>query len=256
MPAAPDLDELLAVAVDVATAAGALLLSRAPLARTSVETKSSGTDMVTEVDRASEALIGAMLAERRPDDALVGEEGTARPGTTGVRWIVDPLDGTTNYLYGFPVFAVSVAAELDGSVVAGAVRDAVHDETFTAALDRGSWCNRRALRIAGPDALADALVGTGFAYDAGERRRQAARLPAVLPAVRDIRRGGAAALDLCWVGLGRLDAYFERGLQPWDSAAGGLVAAEAGARVDTLADGTMVAAPPHLFDGLVALLGG
>lgn len=249
-----DLDELLDVAVEIATAAGVLLLRQAHATRTSVETKSSRTDMVTEVDRASEALIAAMLSERRPHDALVGEEGTTQVGTTGVRWVADPLDGTTNYLYGFPLFAVSLAAEVDGVVEVGVVRDAVHDETFTAVRGRGSWCNGRPLAVTGPPSLATALVGTGFAYEPSARRAQAVLLPAILPAVRDIRRGGAAALDLCWVGLGRLDAYYERGLQPWDHAAGGLVAAEAGARVDVLADGTHVAAPAQLFDDLVSLL--
>ena len=254
MTPSPDLDELLAVAVDVATAAGALLLDRAGRPRTRVETKSSGTDMVTEVDHASEALIASMLAERRPGDGLLGEEGAARDGTTGVRWVADPLDGTTNYLYGFPVYAVSVAAEFVGEVRVGVVRDTVHGETFTALRGRGAWCNGRRLSVSGPERLDTALVGTGFSYDPDRRREQAALLPAVLPAVRDVRRAGAAALDLCWVGLGRLDAYYERGLQPWDVAAGSLVAAEAGARVEVLADRTHVAAPPHLFDALVALL--
>ncbi len=250
------IDELVDLAVEAAVRAGDLLAERAGSARESVETKSTRTDMVTEVDRASEALVGAILAERRPGDGLLGEEGASRPSPSGVRWIVDPLDGTTNYLYGFPAYAVSIAAEIDGVISVGAVRDPVHGETFCAALGRGAWCDGRRLAVGGPPDLATALVGTGFAYGAGERRRQAALLPSLLPAVRDLRRAGSAALDLCWVALGRLDAYFERGLQLWDRAAGALVAAEAGARVATLADGTVVAAPPHLFDALVALVTG
>jgi len=250
-----DPTELVTIAVDVARRAGAVLRDGQRRTRTTVETKSTGTDMVTEIDRASEALIGRLLRDARPGDGLLAEEGTARESTTGVRWIADPLDGTTNYLYGFPAFGVSIAAELDGLVVAGAVHDPTHDETFSAALGAGAACNDIAMRIVGPPTLATALIGTGFSYDRERRREQAMVLPRVLPNVRDIRRAGAAALDLCWVGLGRLDAYYEWGLAPWDWAAGSLIASEAGARVGRLPDDTVVAAPPHLFDELVELLG-
>ena len=249
-----DLDALLALAVDVARRAGALLLEGADRVRTTVETKSTRTDMVTEMDRSSERLLAGALRAARPDDAILGEEGTTSAGTSGVRWVVDPLDGTTNYLYGIPAWAVSVAAEVDGTTVVGVVHDAVHDETFTAVRGAGAWCNGAPLRVEGAPDLATALVGTGFSYDAARRGEQAAVLARVLPAVRDVRRPGAAALDLCWVALGRLDAFYEQGLAPWDSAAGTLVAAEAGAVVDLLDDGTWLAAPAHLYQPLRALV--
>ena len=249
-----DLQPLLDLAVDVARRAGALLLDGLADVRTTVETKSTRTDMVTEMDRSSERLVAGALRAARPDDAILGEEGTSSGGTSGVRWVVDPLDGTTNYLYGFPAWAVSVAAERDGESVVGVVHDALHDETFTAVRGGGAWCNGVPLRVTGAPDLATALVGTGFSYDAADRGRQAAVLARVLPAVRDVRRAGAAALDLSWVGLGRLDAFFERGLAPWDAAAGSLIASEAGALVRRFEDGTWVAAAPQLFEPLCALL--
>lgn len=245
---------LATLATEITIEAGALLREALHRTRTTVETKSTGTDMVTEIDRASEALIARLLQEARPGDGMLGEEGTATASTTGVRWIADPLDGTTNYLYGFPAFGVSIAAEVDGRVVAGAVHDPIHGETFVASLGAGATCNGRALAVGGPSSLSTALVGTGFSYDRDRRRWQASLLPRVLPAVRDIRRAGAAALDLCWVALGRLDAYYEWGLAPWDWAAGSFIAREAGARTGELTDGTQIAAPPHLYDDLVALL--
>ena len=246
--------QLAEVARRIASEAGALLLERSTSERTLVETKSTRTDMVTEVDRASEALVAALLAELRPGDGLIAEEGTRRDSTTGVCWLVDPLDGTTNYLYGFPSFGVSLAAEIDGEVVGAAVCDPLRGETFSAARGSGAWCGSTRLRVEGPPTLATALVGTGFGYDAARRESQAALLPYVLPRVRDIRRAGAAALDLCWVGAGRLDCFYELGLGPWDWAGGSLVAREAGAVTDELDDGTRVVAPPQLFDELVALL--
>jgi myo-inositol-1(or 4)-monophosphatase len=243
------------LAVGLAHAAGDVLLEGQARNRTLVETKSTRTDMVTEMDRASEALIAEGLRRARPHDGLLGEEGTAAAGTTGVIWIVDPLDGTTNYLYDFPSWAVSIAAEVDGEAVAGVVHDPQHGETFTATKGGGAFLNgARLSAVAGSPDLATALVGTGFAYDAAERRRQADELALVLPSVRDIRRAGSAASDLCWVAAGRLDAYYERGTQRWDTAAGGLVAAEAGAVVGNLDDGTVVAAAPRLFEPLCSLL--
>jgi myo-inositol-1(or 4)-monophosphatase len=248
------MDDLLDLAVDVAARAGALLLEGLGGVRTTVDTKSTRTDMVTEMDHASERLIAAALRDARPDDGFLGEEGTSSAGTTGVRWVFDPLDGTTNYLYGIPAWCVSIAAEVDGSVAVGVVHDPVHAETFTAVRGSGAWCNGQRLRVGGAAELATALVSTGFAYDAAERGRQAALLARVLPAVRDVRRAGAAALDLAWTALGRVDAFYERGLMPWDWAAGALIAAEAGAVVETLDDGTHLAAPPQLYEPLLALL--
>jgi len=254
-PERPTGRELLSLAEEAAAAAGALLREGQAAAPREVDTKTSLTDMVSERDRASEQLIAGTILGSRPDDAILGEEGgAAGPGTSGVRWVVDPLDGTTNYLYGYPGWAVSIAAEVDGEVAAGVVYDPTHDETFCAVRGEGSWCNGRRLAVRGAPSLALALVGTGFSYDAAARARQGLEVARVLPRVRDVRRAGAASLDLCWVALGRLDAYYERGLQPWDWAAGMLVASEAGAIVTELADGTAVAAPPALHQDLVDLL--
>jgi myo-inositol-1(or 4)-monophosphatase len=215
--------------------------------------------MVTDVDRASEALIVGTIEQERPGDGILGEEGSAREGTTGVRWVIDPIDGTTNYLYGYPVFAVSIGIEVEGEVVAGVVRHPSMGETFTAVREQGARCNGRPIAVSGKDDLATALVGTGFAYDAEGRARQARWLAQVLPRVRDIRRAGAASLDLCWVACGRLDAFYEQGLAPWDIAAGALIATEAGAQVTDFAGGpprpgSVVAASPRLAQPLRELL--
>ncbi len=189
-----DPDELLQIAASVARSAGELLLDGLHRARTRVTTKSSRTDMVTEMDLASESLIATSLHRQRPGDAIVGEEGARREGTAGIRWIVDPLDGTTNYLYGWPAFAVSIAAEVDGLVAVGVVHDPSHGETFAAVRGSGAWLSnadaagaRSALRLDPPPKLGDALIGTGFNYDPGLRARQAEVLTHVLPAVRDVR---------------------------------------------------------------------
>jgi myo-inositol-1(or 4)-monophosphatase len=256
-----DADGLLGLAVDLARQAGTLLIEGLQRSRTEVHTKSSRTDMVTEMDLASQASIVDGLQRARPHDAVLGEEGAARDGTSGVRWVIDPLDGTTNYLYGFPSFAVSIAAELEGRAVVGVVHDPLHTETFTAIAGRGARRNGQRLAVGGATELATALVGTGFAYQAETRARQAAVLTRVLPSVRDIRRAGAAALDLCWVACRRLDAFYERGLAPWDRAAGGLVAAEAGAFVrpphgvhDGLPEDLVAACDPGLTEQFLALL--
>ncbi len=250
----PDHHELLPVAVEAAHAAGNLLLEGRERVTGTAETKTSGTDMVTEMDRASEALLARSILTARPGDAFLGEEGTGGAGSTGVRWVVDPLDGTTNYLYGIPAWAVSVAAEVDGRPSVGVVYEPSHDEMFTAVQGAGAQCNQRPLHVEGPPDLATALVATGFSYDAASRGRQAEVLARLIPSVRDVRRAGAAAVDLCWVALGRVDIYYERGIQPWDWAAGGLVAAEAGAVVTSLDDGTVLAAPPQLHDAFLRLL--
>lgn len=255
----PDPAALLELAVEAATAAGAVLLDAVGQARRTVETKSTSTDMVTEMDRAAEQVVVDTLGRHRPDDAILGEEGAATSGTTTVRWVIDPLDGTTNYLYGRPDFAVSVAAEVDGRPAVGAVHDPTRAETFTALAGRGSWLNGELLRLPPPPPLAEALVGTGFNYDSQWRAEQARALVRILPLVRDIRRLGAAALDLCWVAAGRLDAFWEAGLQYWDWAGGALVATEAGACVGDLAGGPpsrsmTLAGPPELVEPLRRLL--
>jgi myo-inositol-1(or 4)-monophosphatase len=232
-----------------------------------VHTKSSPTDVVTEMDRRSEALITQRIHQARPGDTILGEEGGQTPGDPQrVRWVVDPLDGTVNYLYGLRDWAVSIAAEVDGTVVAGVVAIPRHGETFTAAAGQGAWLHRDGstvpVRCTSSVTLSQALVATGFGYDAGRRQVQGQVVAALLPHIRDIRRGGSAAVDLCSVAAGRVDAFYERGLNYWDYAAGGLIAREAGATVGGLAGkaestSMTIAAGPDLFpvlaDKLAAL---
>lgn len=257
----PDPAALAELAVTAARAAGRLLLAGLAEGATGVEAKSTPTDPVSDLDRASEALIVETLRSRRPRDAVLGEEGGASGGDSEVRWVVDPLDGTVNFLYGFPAFSVSVAAEVSGVVVAGAVHDPLRQETFSAVRGLGARLDGSVLTVRRPDDLAHALVGTGFSYDASTRARQGRVVAGLLPLVRDIRRAGSAALDLCWVGAGRLDAYFESGTHHWDRAAGLLVATEAGAWAGDLeggppSDAMTVAASPRVASALVDLLRG
>jgi myo-inositol-1(or 4)-monophosphatase len=237
----PDARALADLAAAVAVEASDLLVTavaeRGGGGPLEVRSKSSPTDWVTEWDRASERLIRARLGAARPDDGILGEEEGDVAGTSGVRWVVDPIDGTTNFVYGLPPFSVSIAAEVDGAVVAGVVADVLHGEVYVAAAGGGATRNGEVIGVSDCTDLTHALVGTGFAYDPARRRRQAAVLVGVLPHVRDLRRGGAASVDLCWVACGRLDAFWERGLGPWDHAAGALVAREAGAVVGDLGDG-------------------
>ena len=260
LPTTPEHPDLLGLAERVAREAGELLMAGADDLRVDVTTKSSGTDMVSEMDRSSEALIVKGILAARPDDAILGEETGTRKGTSGVRWVIDPLDGTTNYLYRHPIWAVSVAAEVDGQVEVGVVASPGLHAVFSAARGRGAWLNGEPIAVSGEDDLASALVGTGFGYVASRRAQQATVLPHLLPAVRDIRRNGVASLDLCWVACGRLDGYYEAGGQPWDVAAGLLIATEAGAVASGLDGGpvlpesVMVATPgvaPALFELLI-----
>jgi myo-inositol-1(or 4)-monophosphatase len=195
-------------------------------------TKSSISDVVTEIDTWAEDEIVRRVCELRPNDGFLGEEGTSTPGTTGVLWVIDPIDGTTNLLYDIPGYSVSIAVQVEGTTVAGAVFDPVRREVFSAAAGGGATRNGDAITASTASELSVSLIGTGFSYRAEQRRDQAKVLATVLPAVRDIRRMGGAALDLCAVACGRLDASYERGLSPWDSAAGALIALEAGAIVD------------------------
>lgn len=199
-----------------------------------VSAKSTATDLVTEVDRRIEQWLVGRIARLRPDDAVLGEEGGGRPGSTAVRWVLDPIDGTVNFVLGLPQYAVSVAAEFEGAVVAGAVCNPVSGEVFHARLGGGGFLGDAPLPGPRDVPLARAVVGTGFGYDAGQRERQVAVVGRLLPRVADIRRLGAASLDLCAVAAGRLDAYFEAGLNRWDYAAGALIAAEAGCVVSGL----------------------
>jgi myo-inositol-1(or 4)-monophosphatase len=254
-------EELRDLAVLVASAAGDLLSRRLTGSPIAVRAKEYPGDLVSDIDVASEQLIVRMLAEYRPEDAVLGEEGTARPGTSGVRWVLDPLDGTGNYLHGNPAFAVSVAAEVGDVVVAGAVRDPSRRETFSATRDGGAFRDSLRLTISGHCELASALVATGFTADPAVRSAQAQVLAGLLGQVRDIRCGGSAALDLCWLAAGRVDAYYEGETRYWDRAAGALIAEEAGAWVGGLdggpADDRMViAGPPALAATLRKVLSG
>ncbi|WP_026875944.1 inositol monophosphatase family protein [Jiangella gansuensis] len=253
--------DLLALAEKTAREAGQLARER----REAVErmdvanTKSTPTDVVTESDTAAEALIRTRILDARPDDGFLGEEDGHVAGTSGVDWVVDPIDGTVNYLYGIPQYAVSIAARIDDVVRAGVVHNPASGETWTATSGGGAFLDGRPVRASACADLSLALVGTGFGYDADRRARQAAVILELVPVVRDIRRAGAAALDLCAVGTGRLDAYYERGLNPWDLAAGGLVAAEAGAVVSGLhgeepGNAMTLAATPGVAAELRALL--
>ena len=251
------------LAVAVAEEAGALLLAHLHGDRT-VDSKTSPTDAVTEMDRASEALIVQRLLAARPDDGLLGEEGASREGTSGVRWVIDPIDGTVNYLYRRAAFCVSIAAEVDGRPVAGAIVDPQQAETFHAWLGGGAWLNDTRIHTSDVATLDRALVGTGFDYMAEHRRRQGAMLAEIVDTVRDIRRTGSAALDMCGVACGRLDAYYERGPHWWDAAAGSLIVQEAGGVAEALhppvlpegawATDTWIAAAPGVADAFRSLI--
>jgi myo-inositol-1(or 4)-monophosphatase len=259
-------EDLLAVAVEAARMAGALLLERVRAGRElTVSSKSTPTDLVSEADLASERAIKALLAERRPADGFVGEEGGSEEGTSGLSWVVDPLDGTVNFLFGIPQWCVSVAAGDAEGTLAGAVYDPNREELFTATRAGGA-------RLSGPEGvvelmgseraeLATAMVATGLAYDAEVRAAQAKVLARAAPRVRDIRRFGSAALDLAWTAAGRYDAYFERTVKQWDIAAGALICERAGLEVLDLPEhedlpwGILVASPA-LAGSLMELVGG
>ncbi|MFF4171684.1 inositol monophosphatase family protein [Streptomyces sp. NPDC001744] len=258
-PAEPLLTELHDLALEAARRAGALLRDGRPDDLAVARTKSSPIDVVTEMDIAAEKLITGFLAEHRPQDGFLGEEGASSPGTSGIRWVIDPLDGTVNYLYGLPTWAVSIAAERDGETVVGVVEAPMRGETYHAVLGRGAHAGDRPLAVRPAPPFDQALLGTGFGYLKIRRERQAEVVRQLIPRVRDIRRGGSAAVDLCDVAAGRLDAYYERGLNPWDLAAGALVAREAGAltggRPGEPESGELtVAASPGLFGPLQELL--
>jgi myo-inositol-1(or 4)-monophosphatase len=244
---------LLDVALRAARAAGDELLRRVG-DRHDVETKSSATDPVSEADRAAESVLVGVIRKARPQDGLLGEEGADAAGTSGLRWVVDPLDGTVNYLYGFPAWCVSVACEdADGGLV-GVVHDPVRRETFQARRGHGAWLGGRRLQVNDPVPLERALVATGFAYAAARREAQARTLARVLPRARDVRRAGSAALDLCMVAAGRVDGYYEEGTARWDWAAGALIAAEAGAAVRRYGEGGLIVAGPALIVDLEPLV--
>lgn len=251
--------ELLTVAREVAAEAAELVAEHARGRVDVADTKSSSVDVVTVADRASEDLIRQRLAELRPGDAILGEErGETAGSQTGVRWVVDPIDGTVNFLYGLPEYAVSVAAEVDGEVVAGVVRNVATGVEYSASLGGGAARDGRPLAVRPAPPLQESLVLTGFGYDADQRAVQATALARLLPKVRDLRRMGACALDLCHVAEGSADAYAEEGVNPWDYAAGALVAREAGARTAMLPGAygkdLLACAPAESFERFVELL--
>jgi len=253
--------ELRALAVDLATRAGALahdgrrrLGVGQPVAH---DTKSTPTDPVTEFDRAAEALIVDRLRAARPDDSIVGEEGAEHAGTSGLEWHIDPIDGTANFVYDLPAWCTSVAVVDEHGPLAGAVYVPVTDELFSAARGLGATRNGEPIHCSSASELSMALIGTGFNYSPTIRAMQARRLAVLLPQVRDVRRFGSAALDLCMVACGRLDAYFEEHLNSWDLAAGVLIASEAGAITSNFHGGVAgsdatVAAAPGLHTSLLA----
>jgi myo-inositol-1(or 4)-monophosphatase len=249
---APTHEELRDLALAVARDAGELVVR---LRREGVRVagaKSSATDIVTEADRACERLVLERLLGARPDDGIVGEEGSERAGTSGVVWIVDPIDGTVNYLYGLPHFAVSIAAEVDGEVVAGVVVAPEVGLEFVATRGGGATCNGEPVAVRDVVPLGARLVGTGFSYEVEARTRQAGYVAHLLPRVRDLRRIGCCSLDICYVASGALDAYVEEGAHIWDHAAAGLVCLEAGGILEvTRAPGgkrLLISAPADGFD--------
>jgi myo-inositol-1(or 4)-monophosphatase len=237
---------LLDIAVDSARQAGAVLLERFGGPASGVSSKSTPTDPVSDADRAAENLILKLIGSRRPNDAIVTEEGTARSAGPELTWVVDPLDGTVNFLFGIPVWSVSIAVEDPDGAVAAVIFDPNRDETFTAVRGAGSHLNGDALQVSQRSDLGHALVGTGFAYDSRAREVQAKVVAGLLPQVRDIRRTGSAALDLASVACGRLDAFYEAPMEWWDKAAGILLVREAGGVVSELA------APLGLSSGVIA----
>jgi myo-inositol-1(or 4)-monophosphatase len=219
--------------------------------------KSSTTDLVSDADREAERAIRELLEAERPDDGLLAEEGSHAEARSGRRWIVDPLDGTINFLYGFPAWAVSIALEDADGLALGVIHSPLQEETFTAVRGEGARLDGRALAVNDRRELAGALVATGFSYEPDRRAEQAEVVRELLPRVRDIRRAGAAALDLAWLAAGRVDAFYERGLKAWDRAAGDLLVREAGGVSGSLAGeppGMIAAATPQLFEELSALV--
>lgn len=261
---------LLDLARDIAVRASEFALEARRAGVSVAATKSTPTDVVTAADRDTEALIRSLILDARPDDGIVGEEDATHIGTSGIDWVVDPIDGTVNFLYGIPAWAVSIAVVegaggddvgvgVGGRTLAGVVVNPVTGELFEASAGGGARLAGRELAVNTGVPLASALIGTGFGYSAERRREQAAVLLEVIPKVRDIRRIGSAALDLCAIASGQLDAFYERGLNAWDHAAGALIAREAGARVggprgERESGELLIAAAPGLYEDLAAAL--
>ena len=245
------LAELTSLAAEIAASVGAELGVRRR-AGFDIESKSSATDLVTDLDVWAEETIVDRLLAARPDDSILGEEGANTEGSSEVRWLIDPIDGTTDFVYAHPGFSVSIGAEVNGVAAVGVIVDPTLDQLVVAATGQGATCNGAPISVSAKDELATALVATGFSYQPDTRRHQGEVLTALLPRLRDIRRMGGAATDFVSVATGRVDAYYERGLNPWDAAAGKVIAREAGAIVTDLdgeeTDGRFViAAGPKLY---------
>jgi myo-inositol-1(or 4)-monophosphatase len=261
----PTNDQLLAIALAIALEAGELASRRLREGVEIAASKSSKEDIVTHADRETEALIRRRLREQRPDDGFFGEESGAETGTSGLTWVVDPIDGTVNFLYGIPQWAISIAV-VEGepdpatwTALAGVVANPANGEVFTATAGGGAFLGGVAIAVAAPAELSQCLVGTGFSYRAEVRTQQLEVVAGLIARVRDIRRMGSAALDLCAVACGRLNAHFERELNPWDHAAGALIAEEAGARVSGLGGepagkSFLLAAEPSVAESLEKVL--
>ena len=252
-----DQERIAELAAGVAIAAGEELLRRWGTA-TPVGAKTSETDFVTDADLASESLIRSLLLAERPHDGMLGEELASIGGSSGLRWIVDPLDGTLNFLHGLPQWAVSIAAESRGTPLVGVVHAPALDVTYSAASGCGAWANGGRIRGSQTEVLAQAVIGTGFCYPREARARQVAAIARLLPWVADVRISGSAAIDLCSAAAGKLDAYCETGLAPYDYAAGALVASEAGLSVAVPKgeeNDWVVAAPAQLVTALREVLG-
>jgi myo-inositol-1(or 4)-monophosphatase len=251
--------QLRSLAERIAREAGEMVATGRLEGTMSVATKSTVTDMVTEYDRASERLVVARILEQRPDDTIVGEEGADTVGTSGISWLVDPIDGTTNFLYGLPGYAVSIAAADDEGTLAGAVYVPATDELFSAGRGAGATLDGTPIACSATTDVAHALVATGFSYLPERRRGQAERLARMIARIRDVRRFGAASVDLCHVAAGRVDAYFEEFLGPWDLAAGELIAREAGCRTGDFSGAEarpaeVLVATPALFEPLATMI--
>jgi myo-inositol-1(or 4)-monophosphatase len=247
----------LELAQRAARAAGEVLMAYYGRPPEGVSAKSSATDLVSDADREAERTIRELLESERPEDGLVGEEGSRAQAASGRRWVVDPLDGTINFLYGFPAWAVSVALEDEDGLAVGVVHSPIHGETFHAVRGEGAFLGERPLHVRDSRPLDQALVSTGFSYEPARRAVQADVIRELLPRARDIRRAGAAAVDLAWLAAGRVDAFFERGLKRWDWAAGLLLVEEAGGAVEWLEDdwpGLVAASSPELLAELRAFL--
>ena len=254
--------DLLELARVAAREAGDLVMSMRTRGADVAQTKSSPTDIVTEADRTSEELIRRRLLDARPEDGFVGEEGNVIEGSSGVSWVVDPIDGTVNYLYGLPHYAVSIAARREEEVVAGVVCAPALEVEYAATLGGGATCNGVPIRVRSSPPLEQALISTGFSYELDIRTRQAGAVAQLIPRVGNIRRQGSCALDLCAVAAGQSDGFVEEGAHVWDHAAGGLIAAEAGATFEvwtTVADRDLVVCAPAegwgAFEALVRACG-